>query len=76
MSDNNELIKVFTGSEIAVNLLKSKLEDIGVHGIIKNGFQSGIIAGFGGGTSSSVDFFIQVKDQEKADEILHEFLDK
>ena len=40
------LVKVFTGSELTVNLLREELENIGVTSIIKDEFSSGIAAGF------------------------------
>lgn len=73
MTDNSNLIKVYTGTEVSANILKGKLQEIGITGMIKNDFQSGVIAGFGGGTSSSIEFYILETDLEKAEQVLIEF---
>ena len=74
MKENNNLIRVYTGTEITVNLLKDELEKIGIPGIIQNDYNSGIIAGFSAGTSSAVDLFIQEPDLKKAEQIISEFI--
>ena len=74
MENNNDLIKVFSGTEVAVNLLKDELETFGVMAMVQNDFQSGITAGFFGGGPSAVDLFIQVTDQKEAEPIITEFL--
>jgi hypothetical protein len=74
MSENNHTTCVFTGPELAVNLLKNELEQIGVGSIIKNGFNSGIIAGFAGGLASAIDLYIQESDIEKAEQIIADFI--
>ncbi len=58
MKNQNKLIRVFSGTEIPVNLLKDELEKHGVSVHIQNDFQSGIMAGFSGGGPSAVDLFI------------------
>lgn len=73
MIEDENMIKVFTGTEIEVNILKNRFAEIGINGIVQNDFQSGIIAGFGGGTPSSVDFYIDKKDLSEAEEIIADF---
>lgn len=73
MKDNNSLIRVYSGTELTVNLLKDELESFGIPGMIQNDFNSGISAGFSGGVPSSVDLFIQESDLEKAEPIIQEF---
>lgn len=74
MKENNKLTRVFTGTELTVNLLKNELEESGIAGIIRNDFNSGISAGFSGGVSSAIDLFIQECDLEKAEPIIGEFV--
>lgn len=74
MKDNNKLIRVFTGTEIAINLLKDELENAGISGIIKNDFNSGISAGFMGDIPSAIDLFIQKTDLKKAEPIIYDFM--
>jgi hypothetical protein len=74
MKNENDLIRVFSGTEITVNLLKDELESVGISAMIQNDFQSGITAGFFGGGTSAVDLFIQEIDEKKALPIIDEFL--
>jgi hypothetical protein len=68
-----KLIRVFTGSELIVNLLKEELEKSGIGCFIQNDFKSGIGAGFSGGIPSAVDLFIKEIDVMRAQLILREY---
>lgn len=72
--DKDDLIKVFTGSEVSVNHLKKELEDKGIGSLIKNYFRSGLSAGFSGGPSTTIDLFIQAEDFELAKPIIENFV--
>ncbi len=74
MKAGDELIRVFTGSEVSVILLKGELEEIGVGSIVQNDYVSGISVGFMGGTPTSVDLFIEESDLEVAKPIIDEFI--
>ncbi|MBT3209923.1 MAG: hypothetical protein HN704_13585 [Bacteroidetes bacterium] len=74
MKEKNNLIRVYTGTEVIVNLLKDELEKMGIPGIIQNDFNSGITAGFSAGTSSAVDLFIQEIELKKAQPIISGFI--
>ena len=76
MKKKNELIRVFTGTEVSVILLKGLLEEIGVSSTIQNDYKSGINVGFVGGVQSAVDLFIQLSDFEKAEPIIRDFTAK
>lgn len=69
----NKLIIAFSGSSITVTLLKEELENAGIAALIRDDFNSGIVAGFSGGVPSSVDLFIQEADMVKAQPIISEF---
>ena len=73
MKDNSNLIRVYSGTELTVNLLKDELEKFGISSMIQNDFNSGVSAGFSGGVPSSIDLFIQELDLDKAESILSEF---
>ena len=73
MKDNSNLIRVYSGTELTVNLLKVELEKFGISSMIQNDFNSGVSAGFSGGVPSSIDLFIQELDLDKAESILSEF---
>ena len=74
MKEENKIIRVFSGTELEVNLLKNELYQIGISGLIQNDFNSGLVAGFSGGPLSAIDFFIQESDLKKAEPIIKEFI--
>ena len=70
--ENNDLIRVFSGSEIAVMMLKEALEEVEIGSFVQNDFQSGVVAGIGG-FPSFVDLYIQESDLERAQPLVDEF---
>ena len=76
MKEKNKLVKVYTGTEVTVLLLKDLLEDIGVTSTIQNNYKSGIEVGFVGGVQSAVDLFIQQSDFETAEPLIRDFIAK
>lgn len=74
MKDKSNLIKVFSGSEITVNLLKDELEKEGIIASVHNEYEEAANAGFAIGTPYSVDLFIVDFDVEKAKPIIAEFM--
>lgn len=75
MEDNTQLIKVYTGTEITVNLLRAELEKHNMPAIVQNEFSSGVTAGFSAGALSEVHLYIQESDLKSAEPIILEFLD-
>jgi len=75
MKENN-IVRVYTGTEISVILLKGRLEEIGISSIIRNDYQLGVDVGFVGGVKSAVDLYIQQSDYKKAEPIISEFIEK
>ena len=73
MKENDNIIRIYTGTEITVNLLKDELEKVGISGVIQNDFESGTSAGIAG-DPSAIDLFIQESDLIKAKPILRDFL--
>ena len=55
-------------------MLKGLLEEAGIEGIVQNEFQSGITAGFGGGTISTVRLKVHEDDLEKAKPVVEDFI--
>jgi hypothetical protein len=76
MKEKNKLIKVYTGTEVTVILLKGLLEEIEVTSTIQNNYKSGIEVGFVGGVVSAIDLFIQQSDFEKAEPLIRDFIAK
>lgn len=73
MDDQSKHIKLFTGSLIEIQRLQIDLDDQEIPSMVKNNFQSGLRAGFYGGSPSQVQLFIYEEDQEKAQPILESF---
>lgn len=73
MKERSKLIRVFTGSEVTVNLLREELEKVGISCFIQDDFKSGIAAGFSGGIPTAVDLFIKGIDVMRAQLILREY---
>lgn len=72
---HEDLILLFTGSEIDANVLKEILEDNQIASLIKNDMKSGLNAGFGGGyIGAEANLYVSDKNLEKAKIILDEFL--
>jgi len=67
-----EHIKVYTGSSILVNRLKSILEETKIKSIIKDHVNSGNLAGFGA-LRNSIELFVLNTDYEKAKVIVNDF---
>jgi hypothetical protein len=74
MKERDKLVKVYTGSETTVLLLKDLLEEIKVSSIIQNNYKLGVEVGFVGGVQSSVDLFIQQSDFETAEPLIRDFI--
>ena len=69
----DDIVKVFVGGSVTVNLLKTELESIGISPVIKNGKHSGASAGFIGGTDTSAELHISQSEIEKAEVIINDF---
>ena len=63
-----EEIKIFSGSEVEALVIKQQLEDRGVEPIVRNGYESARLAGFGN-TDAAVELYITVEDFEKVKDI-------
>ena len=70
MTEKNGLVLVYTGNDIIISRIKYELELKGIKSIVKDGFNAGLSAGFGGGIPSAVDLFVTEDDFEKANEIV------
>ncbi len=72
MKEKSNLIRVYSGTELIVNLLKGELESFGISCMIQNDINSGVAAGFWA-DPFAIDLFIQELDLEKAEPIISEF---
>ena len=73
MDDQSKHIKFFTGSLIEIQRLQLDLEELEIPSMTRNRFQSGLRAGFYGGSPSQVELFIYEEDKEKATPVLEAF---
>nr|WP_321450289.1 DUF2007 domain-containing protein [uncultured Carboxylicivirga sp.] len=73
MTDSGDMVHVFCNTELTITHLKNVLADNGISSLIRNDYESGNSAGFVGGTSTSVDLYIQKTDEAKAKPIIEEF---
>ena len=76
MTERSKLIRVYTGTEVTVNLLKDELSKIGVSSRLQNDFKSAITAGFSGGVPSAIDLYIHKSDYNKAEVIIRDFIQR
>jgi hypothetical protein len=67
------LVRIFTGNKVEADLLKGTLEESGITTIVRNDFEAGTIAGFGGGFPSMIDLYIHQDDLNRAEEIIENF---
>ena len=74
MEKEDELVRIFTGSEVLVILLKDELEQFGIRSMIQNDYDAGLSAGFVSGVPSAIDLYIQESDLNKAKPIISEFV--
>lgn len=72
MKKEENLIRVFTGSESTAILLKARLEEAGIHTLTKNDFSGAYL----GGAPPSIDLFIKESDLEKAEPALRDFTER
>lgn len=62
----DDLVRIFSDTELTVTHLKNLLADSGIESMVKNDFESGVSAGFVAGTTSTVDLYVLEKDLELA----------
>ncbi len=58
--------KIFTGSFILVQLMVTKLKEIGIEPIIKDESESGRLAGFGASIQGQQELFVHNDELDKA----------
>ncbi|APG60032.1 DUF2007 domain-containing protein [Christiangramia salexigens] len=66
MSEDNKYKRVYTGPETNVQYLQGLFEEAGIHSRVRNDFDSGLRAGFGGGLPGQVLLFVLEDRYEEA----------
>ena len=72
MKEKNKLIRVYSGNEVTISLLKGQLEIEGISSSIQNDSGDSFLRG----VPAAVDLYIQQSDYKKAEPIINEFIDK
>ncbi len=76
MTDQRNIVRVFTGSIVEVKLLKNQLKDVGVESMMRDEFTEGAHAGFATSIPGAVDLYIFEEDLEKAKALVEEMKHK
>ena len=72
MSKEEEYKRVYTGSEVNVLHLGDILQQEGIRTRVRNDFDSGLRAGFGGGLPGQVQLFVLSEEYDRALSIARE----
>ncbi len=76
MSEEESYKRVYTGPETNVQYLQELFDKEGIHSRVRNDFDSGLRAGFGGGLPGQVLLFVLERQFEKAHTIAKETFPK
>jgi len=63
---DSNYVKIYTGNTIVVQLIKQRLEDIGINPIIKDETESGRLAGFATAIPSFPEVYVHESELDKA----------
>ena len=73
MKNTDRYTKIYSGNQVSVTLLKGLLQEAAIAVIEKNEQNSGVIAGFVGGTQSTISLSVQEFDKAKPEKIVAAF---
>jgi len=76
MSAKDGLVLVYTGRKVIIERVRAELELNGIFSIMKDGFQQGVEAGFGGGVPSAIDLYVTESDVERTKEIIEAIIEQ
>ena len=70
----NELIKMFVGSDIEAQYIASLLKENGIEAILRNSLEESLRAGWAAASpNNSTAIFVEAESQGKAEEIISEY---
>lgn len=72
MKEKDNLIRVYTGTEVLVFILKDRLEETGIATTIQDDSNDNFLRG----VPTAIDLYIQQSDLKKAEPIISEFINK
>lgn len=70
MSTEENYERVYTGSDVNVQYLQERFNKAGISSRVRNDFDSGLRAGFGGGLPGQVQIFVESTHLEEASKIV------
>ena len=76
MNENDGIVAIYSGDEISVIHLKGELESVDIECLVRSDYESGLAAGFMGGTPTTYELFVLDSSLEAAQPILQEFLNQ
>ncbi|WP_375580774.1 DUF2007 domain-containing protein [Marivirga tractuosa] len=72
-NNQNDMVRVYSDTEININMLNIELAKIGIPSLVKNEFQSAVMAGFGA-SPNSVDLYVNASDVEEATKVIQDLM--
>jgi hypothetical protein len=72
MKEKDNLIRVYTGTEVLVFILKDRLEETGIATTIQDDSNDNFLRG----VPTAIDLYIRQSDLKKAEPIISEFIKK
>ena len=66
--------KIYTGSFVVVQLITTRLQEIGISPIIKDETESGRLAGFGSGIPGQQEVFVHENEMDEAVKVVESIL--
>lgn len=70
MKQKDKLIRIYSGNELTVNLLKGRLEIEGITATIRNdSFDSYLLT-----APAAIDLYVKLSDHKKGEPIINEFI--
>lgn len=63
--NQKDMVKIYTDSEINVEMIRVELAKIGIPSLVKNEFKSGVMAGFGA-LPYAVELYVNPSDLDEA----------
>lgn len=74
MEKNEELLRVFTGSEVQAEFVKVMLEDNDIGALVRNTLRESLTAGWvSGSREDACRVFVAKRHQEKAEKLVEEY---
>ncbi|WMN11687.1 DUF2007 domain-containing protein [Marivirga salinae] len=67
----NDMIRVYSDTEVNINRVSAELAKKGIPSLVKNEFQSAVMAGFGA-SPNAVDLYVNESDLDEASKLIED----